>query len=57
VTDEDIENRIAENLKDNSVEVTDENAVIQNGDTATINFVGTKDGKLLKVELVIIMTL
>ena len=26
VTDEDIENRIAENLKDNSVEVTDENA-------------------------------
>lgn len=33
VTDEDIENRIAENLKDNSVEVTDENAVIQNGDT------------------------
>lgn len=45
VTDEDIENRIAENLKDNSVEVTDENAVIQNGDTATINFVGTKDGE------------
>ena len=31
---------------DNSVpEVTDENAVIQNGDTATINFVGTKDGE------------
>ena len=45
VTDEDIENRIAENLKDNSAEVTDENAVIQNGDTATINFVGTKDGE------------
>lgn len=32
-------------MKDNSVEVTDENAVIQNGDTATINFVGTKDGE------------
>ncbi len=49
MTDEDIENRIAENLKDNSVEVTDENAVIQNGDTATINFVGTKKtGKLFE---------
>ena len=45
VTDEDVENRIAENLKDNSVEVTDENATIQDGDTATINFVGTKDGE------------
>ena len=45
VTDEDVENRIAENLKDSSVEVTDENATIQNGDTATINFVGTKDGE------------
>ena len=27
------------------VSQTDENAVIQNGDTATINFVGTKDGE------------
>lgn len=45
VTDEDIDNRVSENLKDKSVEVTDENATVQNGDTATINFVGTKDGE------------
>lgn len=44
VTDEDVENRIAQNLQDKSEEVTAEDAVIQNGDTATINFVGTKDG-------------
>ena len=45
VTDEDVETRIADNLKNSSVEVTDENATIQDGDTATINFVGTKDGE------------
>lgn len=45
VTDEDIENRVAENLKNSAETVTDENATIQNGDTATINFVGTKDGE------------
>ena len=44
VTDEDVENRVAQNLQDKSEEVTAEDAVIQNGDTATINFVGTKDG-------------
>nr|WP_294666719.1 trigger factor [uncultured Blautia sp.] len=45
VTDEAVENRVAENLKSSAEAVTDENATIQNGDTATINFVGTKDGE------------
>lgn len=45
VTDEAVENRVAENLKSSAETVTDENATIQNGDTATINFVGTKDGE------------
>ena len=45
VTDDAVENRVAENLKDNSVEVTDESAVVQDGDTVTINFVGTRDGE------------
>lgn len=45
VTDDDVDNRVAENLKDNSVEVTDESAVVQDGDTVTINFVGTRDGE------------
>ena len=45
VTDEDVDSRISENLKDKSTEVTDESAAVQDGDTVTINFVGTKDGK------------
>lgn len=44
VTDENVEKRVAQNLQGKSEEVTDKDAVIQNGDTATINFVGTKDG-------------
>ena len=44
VTDENVEKRVAQNLQGKSEEVTAEDAVIQNGDTATINFVGTKDG-------------
>lgn len=44
VTDENVEKRVAQNLQGKSEEVTDRDAVIQNGDTATINFVGTKDG-------------
>ena len=44
VTDEDVDNRVAENLQNNREEVTDENATVQDGDVATINFVGTKDG-------------
>ena len=43
-TDENVEKRVAQNLQGKSEEVTDKDAVIQNGDTATINFVGTKDG-------------
>lgn len=45
VTDTDIDNRVAENLQNKSETVNDADAVIQNGDTATINFVGTKDGE------------
>ena len=44
VTDENVEKRVAQNLQGKSEEVTDKDAVIQNGDTATINFVGTKGG-------------
>ena len=44
VTDENVEKRVAQNLQGKSEEVTDKDVVIQNGDTATINFVGTKDG-------------
>lgn len=44
VTDENVEKRVAQNLQGKSEEVTDKDAVIQNGDTTTINFVGTKDG-------------
>ena len=44
VTDEDVDNRVVENLQNNREEVTDENATVQDGDVATINFVGTKDG-------------
>lgn len=44
VTDEDVDNRVVENLQNNREEAADENATVQNGDIATINFVGTKDG-------------
>ena len=44
VTDENVEKRVVQNLQGKSEEVTAKDAVIQNGDTATINFVGTKDG-------------
>ena len=54
VTDTDIDNRVAENLQNKSETVNDADAVIQNGDTATINFVGTKD---LREELPIITIL
>lgn len=45
VTDADIDNRVTENLQSKSETVDDADAAIQNGDTATINFVGTKDGE------------
>lgn len=44
VTDEDVENQVRENLKEKAEEVTAKNAVVETGDTVTINFVGTKDG-------------
>ena len=44
VTDDSIDARVTQNLQAKSEEVTDENATVENGDTATINFVGTKDG-------------
>ena len=44
VTDEDVDNRVTENLKDNMKEVTQKGATVQDGDAVTINFVGKKDG-------------
>lgn len=44
VTDDSVDTRVTQNLQAKSEEVTDENATVENGDTATINFVGTKDG-------------
>lgn len=43
VTDEDVQNEIDYALS-NPVEVTDENAVAQEGDTVNIDYEGTKDG-------------
>lgn len=45
ITDADIDSRITENLQKKSETVNEETAVIQNGDTATINFVGTRNGE------------
>ena len=44
VTEEDVDKQIQSNLKEKSEEVTAKGAVVQTGDTVTINFVGTKDG-------------
>lgn len=44
VTDEDIDSQIEYELSNNKEEVTDKNATVQDGDMATIDFVGTKDG-------------
>ena len=44
VTEEDVDNRVTENLKDNMKEVTQKGATVQDGDAVTINFVGKKDG-------------
>ena len=43
VTDDDVDSKVTQNLQAKSETVDDEDAVIQDGDTATINFVGTKD--------------
>ena len=45
VTDDDVDSKVTQNLQAKSETVDDEDAVIQDGDTATINFVGTKDGE------------
>ena len=45
VTDDDVDSKVTQNLQAKSETVDDADAVIQDGDTATINFVGTKDGE------------
>jgi trigger factor len=45
ISDDEIESQIQQDLKNTAAEVTDKDATIQNGDIATINYVGMKDGE------------
>lgn len=55
VTDDDVQAEINYDLEDNGTEVQD--GTVENGDTVTINFTGTIDGKNLTVVLQKIMSL
>ncbi len=44
VTDDQVEAMLRADMENNAQEVEDENAVIENGDIANINYEGTKDG-------------